>query len=598
MIFLGINVSHGASACLMINGVIKFVYQEERLTNIKNFTGYPKKSIDKIINYLLKENLKVDIAAFSTINLVPFDFMFPKNHFFKIADYMNFYGDEFYSKKLKNKSVNEYLIKLKKDLRNNANLYLPYNKVKKKDYFTNEKKFRKTQEEYLNHQSKKIIKKTIFLDHHSCHANYAYFSIAKKQRLNNNICIITLDSEGDGLNQTVWIPTKDRRNIKKILSSSECDLARIYKMTTLILGMKPDEHEYKVMGMAPYSKSDYSNEVYNHVFKNLLSVKNGKVIHNKRPKNLYEYLKKNLAPYRFDNICGAVQNLVEEVSKEIVIQLHKKYKFTHFAISGGVSMNIKMNKVLADLNFVRKIYVSPTGSDESLSIGACYSLSKDKSKEFKNIYLGQNLLENKNDTLKVLKNIFPKKKYKIYKNANEKIIAKLINNNQIVAIANGQEEFGSRALGNRSIVANPSNFKNVKNINEMIKNRDFWMPFALSILEDKHKKFISNKKNISCPFMTIGFDTIENKIDYIKAGTHPYDQTVRPQLLNKKSNKDYYNIIYEFYKLSGIPALLNTSLNLHGYPISSTLKDVANTFIHSGLKYLYVNNKFLIKKNI
>ena len=96
--------------------------------------------------------------------------------------------------------------------------------------------------------------------------------------------------------------------------------------------------------------------------------------------------------------------------------------------------------------------------------------------------------------------------------------------------------------------------------------------------------------------MTIGFDTISKNLKKIKSGTHPYDGTVRPQILDKKKNEKYYEIIESFYKITGIPAVLNTSLNLHGYPISSTLENVIHTFKNSGLKYLYVNDKFLIKK--
>ena len=596
MIYLGINVSHGASACLMINGDIKFVYQEERFTKVKNFCGYPKISIDKIIEYLKEENLKIDIAAFSTIHNLPFGFMFPKNHFFTIEDQMNFYGEQFYSKFLKKKSVKSYIKKLKKDNRNKLDLYLPYHKIKEKYYFKNSKNFREVNRKFLLKQSKNLIKKIIFLDHHSCHASYAYYSLSRKVRESNKICTLTIDSEGDMLNQTVWAPSNDKKNINKLFESSQCDLARIYKMTTLILGMKPDEHEYKVMGMAPYSKSSYSDEVYNKVYKNLLDVKNGKVIHKNRPKNLYDYLKKNLMPYRFDNICGAVQKLVETISIKILSQLYKKYKFQHFSISGGVSMNIKMNKILSELKFVKKIYVSPTGSDESLSIGACYYLAKNNSRSFENIYLGQKLFKKNQDILKEIKKIFPRKKYIVQDKVKSKKIAKLLKKGAIIAIANGREEFGSRALGNRSIIANPSKPETIKIINEMIKNRDFWMPFALTILERKHKNFLINKKNISCEFMTIGFDTIKNKIDLIKAGTHPYDNTVRPQILSRNKNVEYYEIIDNFYKITGIPAVLNTSLNLHGFPISSKIEDVANTFKYSGLKYLFLINKILVIK--
>ena len=96
--------------------------------------------------------------------------------------------------------------------------------------------------------------------------------------------------------------------------------------------------------------------------------------------------------------------------------------------------------------------------------------------------------------------------------------------------------------------------------------------------------------------MTIGFDTKKDFVQNIKAGTHPYDLTVRPQILKKESNEKYYNLINSFYKMTGIPAVLNTSLNLHGSPISSSLKDVINTFKVSGLKYLYLEDQYLIEK--
>ena len=96
--------------------------------------------------------------------------------------------------------------------------------------------------------------------------------------------------------------------------------------------------------------------------------------------------------------------------------------------------------------------------------------------------------------------------------------------------------------------------------------------------------------------MTIGFETKKKFYYQIQNGTHFYDKTVRPQILQKRSNNQFYSIIKNFCKISGIPAVLNTSLNLHGYPISSTLKDIIFTFENSGLKYLYLENKFLIKK--
>ena len=109
MIYLGINVSHNASAALMINGKIEVAVQEERFTNIKNFTGYPKKSIDFCLKHVKQKGLKIDVAAFSTIFNPPLSYKVPINHFFTIQDYDDFYGDKYYSKKVKNENVDVYL---------------------------------------------------------------------------------------------------------------------------------------------------------------------------------------------------------------------------------------------------------------------------------------------------------------------------------------------------------------------------------------------------------------------------------------------------------------------------------------------------------
>ena len=549
-IYLGICVSHGASASLIIDGEIILAYQEERFNKIKNFTGYPKQSVKKCIEYVSKNNLTITEAGFTTINLPVFPYKYPLDNYFLIEDWIDYYSSNFYSTEKKILSVIKKIKILKK--KKKINTYLNYNRFKKKDYFKNYEIFRNEQKKFLIKQSNGLIKKISFIDHHTCHAYYAAYApnIKKEEK---KIGILTLDSEGDGLNQTFWIFNKKKSVLTKINESSECDIARIYRFITLILKMKPNEHEFKVMGLAPYAKDTYSKIVYDEVFKNILKVKNCKIVHNKRPKDLYSYLYNKTKKHRFDNIAAAVQMMTEELSSKLIKMISKKYKLNHFSISGGVSMNIKMNGYLAKLNCVKKLYVPPTGTDESLSIGACYFLNQKNNQKFlKNIYLGQNLTDEKIDE-KLLKKL-TKNRYTIKKNVNHFFIAKLISKGEIIAVARDREEFGARALGNRSILANPFQDGIVQKINEQIKNRDFWMPFALTILDKHHRKFIINKKSINSEFMTIGFDTIKKNYNHIKNGTHQYDKTVRPQILNKEFNKEFYSLITNFFKITKIPA--------------------------------------------
>ena len=122
------------------------------------------------------------------------------------------------------------------------------------------------------------------------------------------------------------------------------------------------------------------------------------------------------------------------------------------------------------------------------------------------------------------------------------------------------------------------------------------MPFALTILKDKHKKYLKNKKNINSEYMTVAMDSISYNYDKIISGSHQYDKTVRPQILTKEKNNQYYDLIKEFELMSKIPAILNTSLNLHGLPIASNITNIAEVIKKSDLKYLYINDKFLIEK--
>ena len=166
--------------------------------------------------------------------------------------------------------------------------------------------FREIQKSFAAHQCEISEDKVEFIDHHTCHAYYAYHGSKRK---NDECAVITIDSDGDGFNQTVW---HFKNGIgERLRATNQCDLGRIYKITTLLLGMKPDEHEFKVMGMAPYSKSEYVDIVYKDVYEDLLKVEDSVVLHNHRPADIYSYLEEKLKPYRFDNIAGAVQKLVE-----------------------------------------------------------------------------------------------------------------------------------------------------------------------------------------------------------------------------------------------------------------------------------------------
>jgi carbamoyltransferase len=573
MNILSIQDGYNASASLMVDGKIILALQEERFNEIKNYTGYPFQSIKYCLDYLKKNNLTLHKAGFVNKYYNPYVQKIKIYENFKPSDWRNwwktkikfnyftgFRGNEI--KFIKNKKRDNKTIRYLKKFKNKYK-----NKIEYYNYsFLNDSTINKPELELklLNEERLKTFSKHIgieknkieFLDHHTCHAYYAYFS---SDLFCKDCLISTIDGGGDGFQQTTW--TVKNKKMKLLSSNNSCPLGKYWKIICVLLSLKPHEHEYKVMGLAPYSKEKYTNEVFNEL-KNLCTIKKFDILENKLPSkynSLYEYLNEKFANYRFDAISGGIQKYTEYLVTKFIKSALKKTKQKNVVASGGLYMNIKLNKAISEIETLNDIFISGSAGDESLSIGACYYIAQNqKTYPLKDFYLG--FKEEKIDLQNLPKDL------KVIKIKNFKPIVKELFDGKIVGMFNERAEFGARALGNRSILARPDLSGTVKKINEAVKNRDFWMPFAVSILKEHHKKFIINAKSLRSPHMTMGFDTNKKNLKKIFSGTHPYDETVRPQILDRNFNNKYYDLIKSFYKKTKIPALLNTSLNLHANP--------------------------------
>ncbi|MBI2632410.1 hypothetical protein HYW75_05380 [Candidatus Pacearchaeota archaeon] len=267
-------------------------------------------------------------------------------------------------------------------------------------------------------------------------------------------------------------------------------------------------------------------------------------------------------------------------------------------------MNVKANKRISELPELKELFVMPSAGDESNAIGACFYGYKLLCNIYKinfnpeqltHLYLGPEYDNKYIEELIKKKNLADK--YKIRKEKNINLtIARLLAKGEIVARCSGKSEWGARALGNRSILANPFHSDTIRILNETIKDRDFWMPFTPSILDKFEKKYILNKKRIFSPYMAITFDSTEDAREKMPAAMHPYDFTIRPQIVTKEYNKDYYDIIEKFSKLTSIGAILNTSFNLHGDPNVLKPEDALHTVENSSLKYLAMGDYLFEKK--
>jgi carbamoyltransferase len=256
-----------------------------------------------------------------------------------------------------------------------------------------------------------------------------------------------------------------------------------------------------------------------------------------------------------------------------------------------------------ELPEVEEMFIFPSCGDETNAIGAAYWVyAQEQIKSGKpvdieplgSIYWGGSFGDNEIED--AIKNYSFSCKVSVeFKDDIEKNVAELLAKGDIVARSKGKMEFGARALGNRSILANPSKPKVVKVINEMIKSRDFWMPFAPSVLDSRAQDYLKKPKDIKSPYMTLAFDSKPDRFDKFAAAAHPYDYTLRPQEVSQEFNEDYYKLIKYFEEFTGDGIILNTSFNLHGYPIVYTPEDALQVFDHSGLKYLALGNHLLSK---
>jgi carbamoyltransferase len=569
MYILGIHDGHNCGATIVKDGKICVSILEERITRNKNEVGFPSKSIIACLRFLKIKETDISYAVFSS------KFMHSKEHLINpISWYKLNYQDQL------------------NDEENPKN----YAKV----IFNQRKKQREQNlKSILNINSNRIE----FYDHHFCHMAASFYTAPfNDEKL---IIGITSDGSGDNLSGSVYLCKEGKF---KIISktSRDASLGKIYSRVTTLMGMRPWEHEYKVMGLAHYANQKNIQKV-KKIFQSLIYVNKNKLNFKKKTKlsmnYCYEFLEKNLSGERFDNIAGAVQSFTEDLLVELVSAVIKKTKIKNIILGGGVFMNVKANNLISKIKTLKRLYIMPSSGDESLSIGAAlhcsykYSKKKFSSSVLKNLYLGDEFTIN--DEIKEIKKLKLARKnikyYKFKKNLNVEV-ARLLAKGYVIARCAGRAEWGARALGNRSILSRADNYLAVEKINSMIKQRDFWMPFAPVIIKEHQKKYFNNPKKISCNFMTIAFNSLKNKnYKHIVAASHLRDKTIRPQLVDKISNPDLYQILKKFYKITGISALINTSFNLHGQPIVNSPAEAIDVFFKSGLDYLVLNN-FIIKK--
>ncbi|MBI3160215.1 MAG: hypothetical protein HYZ26_11520 [Chloroflexi bacterium] len=560
---LGIHDGHSAGAALIQNGSVLAAIMEERLRNIKNYSGAPTMAIRKVFEIAGVNPADVDAIAIGCLVRVTAPI--------KNEDDLQVQAYKKLAPLLRGHGPTSLLIHAFHRLRKMDELQQAFGE--------------------LGISEKEIL----YVEHHASHAACAYYL----RPWNDETLVLTLDGAGDGLSATVNVGRDT--HMQRIASTTFYDSPgnNLYSEITGFMGLKRWEHEYKVMGMAPYGRPEYCLDAMRRIirvnprkpleFQNTLGVYSTEV---------QRKLRKLLAEQRFDNIAAACQQHFEDILLEWVKNAITTTGIRKLACAGGMFLNVKANKRIRELPEVEDVFFYPAADDGGTPVGAALEVYhrlcekrgiQPEKRELGDFYCGQ---EFSNAAIEAAIATSPYRGTAEHVPVGiEEVIAGMLVEGKIVARFSGRDEWGPRALGNRSIMADPRDLRVIRKINFAIKQRDFWMPFAVSILEEDMHNYLVDAR--PARYMIEAFDTTERG-DEIAAGTHPFDRTARPQTVNNW-NPGWRRIIERFRDKTGVGGVLNTSFNLHGFPIVGSPETALHTFEHSVLDGLAIGNWLIVK---
>ena len=584
MIVLGISETHCATAAILRDGAIIGCASEERFTRLKNDAGYPQRAIDALLRELAIAPADIDLVALAGKKAYAREWM---NRVLHDAGYAR----QYYGVALEAPSAGLGRRVRKLGAKLGVANVAPGKAI--------------TESERLGFISSHLgleRDRVISFDHHTCHAASAYFGSPFRGA---DALVLTNDNAGDGLCATVSQAAGTTLTRREATPSAPGSVGSFYSFVTLLLGMKFGEHEYKVMGLAPYAgarATEQALEALREVFD--LTEGDPCLFQWQRRGPRYRQLLEATLGLRFDAIAGGAQTLTEEILLRWARLVKSRHGAERLALGGGVFMNVKANMLLAAEDWVRDLFVFPSCGDESNAVGAAYLGYLERCaaqglapapQPFGPAYLGPGLDDAEIEATLTRRDTASWHTVSEHERIEDKIAEKL-ETDGVVARCAGRMEFGARALGNRSILAHPGHAKVVPLINRMIKQRDFWMPFAPSILRERADDYLENPKGLASPYMMLAFATKPTRREEIVAAIHPSDGTARAHILDEAWNPGYHAVIRAFEHRTGIGAVLNTSFNLHGEPVVCSADDALDTFERSGLPHLALGRWLISKK--
>ena len=566
---IGVNAFHAdSSAAIFKDGELLFAIEEEKLLRAKHWAGFPEKSIKNCLEYCNIESTEVtDIS----INSNPLSNLSKKIPFFLKNYIKGIKKKEIFERINKKLSIKKYLIK--------------------------------------NFGFKKNIK-IHYIDHHLSHIASSYYPSKFDEAL-----ALSIDGFGDFASINIAKCKKNKIEILEKVFFPD-SLGIFYEMMTQFLGFENYGDEYKLMGLASYGDPSYFDKINNNLFiKDKLFKLNCDYFNhtNKdfsykfagQPKQnlifnekIYEIFSKKDIDLNKKDLAASTQKTYEHYFFKIIKYALTLYKSQNLCLSGGCALNSSANGKIKNNIKIKNLFIPYAPGDGGGAIGSALVVinNKYKIKKFKNLknpFLGPSY---KIDNIEEIMNKIPKNKFSAEKIIDDDNlcfkVANKISEGRIIGWFQGQIEFGARALGNRSILADPRNPKIRDIINLKIKKREDFRPFAPSILEDYKDQWFDNIYYNY--YMELVQNIKDEKRKIIPAVVH-VDGTCRLQSVDKLNNPKFYKLVKNFYNITNVPILLNTSFN-ENEPIVCSPKDAYDCFERTQMDDLVLGN-ILISRN-
>ncbi len=558
MLTVGINYSqmHDSSACIVRDGELLFAVAEERISRLKHDAGFPKNAIRACLDFAKVRAEQLDEVCFGWQTAVPV---------------------------------------FRHDLKCYATGKMPLtylNALNSTLHFLSMWHQESGAKKFAQHFGPTKAK-VRFVDHHLAHAisAYAYSGF-------DEAAVVVMDGRGAWEATTIWHGHKGRLDPVLMIPFPD-SVGYFYSEFTEFLGFQRNSDEWKVMGLAPYGNPGADLSHFIDVKAVPYRVHTKQLIANGATP--FAGMAACLGPARVPesdiddrhkDIAYAVQDACEIAVMNVVRMATEKTRCRDVCLAGGVALNSKANGKIAASGLVGKMFVQPAASDDGVALGAALAPYLDgngklPNKPMRHAYWGPSFDD---EAIESALRTYKLRYTKVPDAAST--AAELLSQGKILGWYQGHMEFGPRALGSRSILADPRDPEMNAKVNNAVKFREWWRPFAPSFKKEAAGEYLESATD--SPFMILTAQVRPEKRSVIPSVTH-VDGSARPQTVEKEINPLYWRLIDEFGKRTGVPVIMNTSFNLRGEAIVHTPTDAIRTFFSSGMDALAIGS-YLVEK--